>query len=227
MSFDAANSGEEPDTLTPSLSQRESENDGDEPIVIVAPDVSPPPERMTIDEYHRRVAAGEFADRGTVELLEGVVTCKARQSLRHEGAVEKVREVLQKLLPEGWHLRIQQPILTTDSRPEPDVALVQGAIDGYLNRLPEAEDVALVIEVADGSLTQDRRLKSRVYARAGVICYWILNLIDGQLEAFTNPSGLVPMPGFHEQRVYRSEDKLSLVIGLTDLGSIRVADMIP
>ncbi len=66
-----------------------------------------------------------------------------------------------------------------------------------------------------------------MYARAGIVTYWILNLIDSQLEMFTNPSGLVPMPGYHEQRIYRSEDKLSLVIGLTDLGNIRVADMIP
>jgi Uma2 family endonuclease len=201
----------------------------DEPTVVVAPEVSPAPERITVDEFHRRATAGEgeYANLGGVELLEGVVAAKMRQSLRHEGCVEKLREVLQKLLPEGWHLRLMQPIVTADSQPEPDIAVVQGTIDGYVDRIPRPEDCALVVEIADTSLKLDRRQKGRVYAHGGVVCYWILNLIDSQLEVFTNPSGPVPMPGFHEQRVYRAEDKLSLVIGLTDLGSIRVADMIP
>ncbi len=78
---------------------------------------------MTVDDYHRRAMAGEFNAPHGVELLEGVVVPKSRQSLRHEGGVEKVKEVLQKLLPEGWHLRVQQPIASHDSLPEPDVVI--------------------------------------------------------------------------------------------------------
>jgi hypothetical protein len=85
----------------------------------------------------------------------------------------------------------------------------------------------LIVEAADASLALDRRLKGRVYARAGIANYWILNLIDGQVEVYSNPSGPVQMPGFHEHRVLRGDDKLSLVIGLDDLGMVRVADMIP
>ena len=200
----------------------ESANNGDADPIATGPS-----ERLTVDDYRRRAALGEFSASANFELLEGVVVPKARQSLRHEGALEKIQEVLRKLLPEGWHLRVQQPIHTTDSQPEPDVAIVAGALDGYTNRPPRAEDVALVVEAADASLISDRRLKGRVYARAGILTYWLLNLIDSQLEVFSNPSGPVQMPGYHEQRVYRSEDKLSLVIGLDDLGTIRVADLIP
>jgi len=182
--------------------------------------------RITVEEFRRRAAQDEFGPHGSVELLEGRVIAKARQSLRHEGALEQIREVLAKLVPNGWHLQVAQPILTTDSQPEPDIAIVVDALDSYTNRPPRGEEVALVVEAADASLTLDRRLKGRVYARAGIVSYWLVNLIDSQLEVFTSPSGPVQMPGYQEQRIYRGDDKISLVIGLDDLGMVRVADLI-
>jgi hypothetical protein len=193
------------------------------------PDLNGPSaaERITVDEYRRKAALGQFGIERSFELLEGAVVSRATQSLRHEGALEKIQEVLGKMLPEGWHLRTKQPLATADSLPEPDVAVASDTLDDYATMPPRSDQVPLVIEAAEGSLATDRRLKGRVYARAGIISYWVLNLIDSQLEVFTNPSGPVAMPGYHEQRIYRSEDKISLVIGLDDLGTIRVADIIP
>ena len=182
---------------------------------------------MTVDEYCQGLVQGEFGAAGSVELLEGHVVAKARRSLRHDGAVEKIREVLAKILPGGWHLQVAQAIVTPDSQPEPDVAIVADALDSRTSRPPRGEEIALIVEAADASLALDRRLKGRVYARAGILNYWVLNLIDSQLEVYSNPSGPVQMPGFQEHRIYRGDDKLSLVIGLDDLGMVRVADMIP
>ncbi|HTQ39117.1 MAG TPA: Uma2 family endonuclease [Pirellulales bacterium] len=184
-------------------------------------------ERITLDEYRRRAAKGGHSTSNTFELLEGVVVPKCRQTLRHETAVEKLRDYIGIMIPNGWHLLVQQPIACGDSQPEPDLASVCDVLDEYANRPPKAENVSLVVEVADGSLLADRTLKGRIYARAGVVCYWLLNLIDSQLEVFSNPSGPVPMPGYREKRVYRTEDKLSLVIGLDDLGTVRVGDILP
>jgi Putative restriction endonuclease len=184
-------------------------------------------EKITVDEYRRQAALGKFGIEKGVELLEGKIVPKARQTLRHEGALEKIEEVLGKMLPEGWHLRIAQPLLAIDSLPEPDVAVASDTLDEDPTALPRQNQVPLVIEVAEGSLAADRRLKGRVYARAGILNYWVLNLIDRQLEVFTTPSGPVAMPGYHEQRIYRAEEKISLVIGLDDLGTVRVADIIP
>jgi len=190
-------------------------------------EATPPGKQMTTLEYRRSLAQGEFGPPGSVELLEGRVVAKVRQSLRHDGALEKIRDVLAKIVPGGWHLQLAQAIQTIDSQPEPDVAIVADALDSHSGRTPRGEEIALIVEAADASLIPDRRLKGRVYARAGIANYWILNLIDGQLEVYSNPSGPVQMPGFHEHRVFRGDDKLSLVIGLDDLGMVRVADMIP
>lgn len=50
-----------------------------------------------------------------------------------------------------------------------------------------AADVVLVIEVADATLERERTIKQRIYARAGIAIYWILNLRDRQLEVYTEP----------------------------------------
>ncbi|MCC6539018.1 MAG: Uma2 family endonuclease, partial [Bryobacterales bacterium] len=81
------------------------------------------------------------------------------------------------------------PLTTSDSEPEPDVVVLAGEFDDYAMRHPSAQDVALVVEVADTSLSRDRGLKLRIYARAGIPVYWILNLHSHALEIYTNPQG--------------------------------------
>src|SRR5262245_51172984 len=104
-------------------------------------------ERLSVDEYRRRAERGEFSARGDVELLEGLLVPQARRSLKHDAAIEKIQEMVGKLVPNGWHFQVQQAIRTADSQPEPDIAIVRDALDGYADRAPEPEDIALVIEV--------------------------------------------------------------------------------
>jgi len=44
-----------------------------------------------------------------------------------------------------------------------------------------------VIEIADSSLERDRTVKKTIYANAGILEYWIVNLVDFQIEIYTNP----------------------------------------
>ncbi len=199
-----------------------SPNDEGDPVASASASA-----RITLDEYRRRSALGEFSGSKSAELLEGVIVPKARQSLRHEAALEKIQEVLGKLLPNGWHLRIQQPLATApNSQPEPDAAVVRDALDGYEGRSPTPQDVAIVIEAADASLLIDRRAKNRIYARANIPNYWLLNLLDSQLEVFTSPSGPVQLPAYQEERTYRMDDRVDVVV-LEDIGSLRVGDLMP
>ena len=77
---------------------------------------------------------------------------------------------------------------TPTSEPEPDLAIVRGIHRDYRTRHPSGCEVALVIEVADTSLQKDRN-KARIYASAGVKEYWIINLVEFQLEQFTDSDG--------------------------------------
>jgi Uma2 family endonuclease len=84
-------------------------------------------------------------------------------------------------------VRIQNSIgiPALDSAPEPDVAWVNER--DYSKGRPKGEDVPLIVEVAESSLAYDRGEKARLYAAAGIAEYWIVNLIDKQIEVRRQP----------------------------------------
>jgi Uma2 family endonuclease len=122
---------------------------------------------------------------------------------------------------------VQCAITLGDSEPEPDGAVVRGDARTYLTRYPGPGDVGLVIEVADSTLAADRIDKGRIYARAGIVCYWIVNLVDRQIEVYTSPSGPTAAPAFAQQADYHVGDAVPLVLDGTTVVSIPVQDLLP
>lgn len=147
-----------------------------------------PVRRFSVDEYHRMIETGVLTEDDRVELLEGWIVPNMVRRPRHDATIELIEAALRKCVPPGYRLRIQSAITTSDSEPEPDLALVQGKARDHIDRHPNPSEVALVIEVADTSLERDRE-KCRIYARAGVPQYWIVNLVDGQIEIYSEPKG--------------------------------------
>jgi Uma2 family endonuclease len=135
-------------------------------------------------EYETMVAAGSFADE-RVELLEGVIVEMSPQSPSHAAAIQPLDRVLQRLIGDRAAIRVQMPFAAGDlSLPEPDVAVVPPG--DYETAHPA--QALLVIEVADSSLRKDRRLKVEIDARAGVPEYWVVGLVDGLVEVYTEPT---------------------------------------
>ena len=136
-------------------------------------------------EYDRLVELGVFRGEA-VELIGGLLLVAEPQGSYHASAVGKVADALRTLLPSGWLVRVQMPVALDDqSEPEPDVAVVPGAWADYRSDHPARP--ALVVEIAETSLVFDRGEKASLYARAGVGDYWILNLVDRQLEVYRDP----------------------------------------
>jgi Uma2 family endonuclease len=133
---------------------------------------------------------------------------------------------LLKPLPTNWDLRIQLAITLSDSQPEPDFAIVRGSAADYEIRHPGSADVGLVIEVADSSLLRDQRDKTRIYARGGIVCYWIVNLVDRRIEVYTQPSGPTAVPAYGSFQTYQPGDALPLTLDGNVIGTISVADLL-
>jgi Uma2 family endonuclease len=53
---------------------------------------------------------------------------------------------------------------------------------------PRPADILLVIEVSDSSLEYDRQVKLPMYAEAGIVEFWIINLEDECLEVHRQPT---------------------------------------
>ena len=149
------------------------------------------------------------------------------KNLPHTVAAGLLLDLLPRLLPSGWFLTVQDPIVTLDSLPEPDAALIRGARREYLERRPTAADIALVVEVADTSLEQDRSLKKRLYARAGIVVYWIVNLVERQIEAYTDPAGHAQEPDYRECRIYGPADEIPVVLDENEAGRLSVRELLP
>jgi Uma2 family endonuclease len=130
-------------------------------------------------------------------------------------------------LPPGWDLRVQSAVTLSDSEPEPDLAIVRGDESLYLARHPGPPDVGLVAEVADSTLPADRIDKCRIYARAGIVCYWIINVNDRQIEVYSNPSGPTAAPAFAQRMDYRPGDAVPLVLDGMTVASLAVQDLLP
>lgn len=139
----------------------------------------------TRHEYHRMAELGFFEGR-RVELIEGQVIDMAAMKSPHAVAVDLVDEALQVVFGAGYYIRQQKPFVISDiSEPEPDVAVVRGTIRDYVKAHPTA--ATLIVEVADTSVSDDRTVKGSLYAKAGIADYWIVNLVNRQLEIYRQP----------------------------------------
>lgn len=159
--------------------------------------------RFTVEDYHRMIQAGVLTEDDAVELLEGWLVRKIAGNPPHDTSLAKTGKALARRIAEGWTLRNQSAVTTQDSEPEPDLAVARGTDDDYASRHPEAQDVLLVVEVADSSLLDaDRRDKARIYARAGIAVHWIVNCVDQTVEVYTDPSGAVELPSYRQRNTY-------------------------
>jgi len=183
--------------------------------------------RFTVDEYHRMIDAGILTEDDGVELLEGWIVPKMARNPPHDGTLSISKRTLELSIPLGWHVRIQCAITTGDSEPEPDLAVVQGDERTYLQRHPAPADVGLLIEVANASLSDDRNDKARLYARAGIANYWIINLVDRCIEVYTDPTGPAAAPCFRQHQDYRIPQSILLVLAGKPIAPLAVSDLLP
>ena len=192
--------------------------------------VAVPPEPvlpLTVEQYHDLIRSGALISGDPIELLEGWLVNKMIKNPPHRVAVRKCRMALESLLPAQWSLDIQEPITTADSEPEPDISVIRGDTTALLDRHPGPDEVGLLVEVADTSLQRDRGWKKRIYAAAGIPAYWIVNLVERQVEVLTGPSGPGDGPDFGTREVFLPGDQVPVVLDGKEVGRIAVDDLLP
>lgn len=183
--------------------------------------------RLTVDEYHQMIRAGVLVDGEPVELLEGWMIKKMAHGVRHDSVMDALEAVLPGLLPADWFVRCQRAVTLPDSEPEPDYAVVRGPRTRYRERHPGPGDIGLVIEVADSSLPLDRQAKGRIYARAAIPVYWIVNLPERRVEVYTAPSGpAAAEPAYACRQDYVPGSAVPVELDGTLVGSLPVADFL-
>ena len=183
--------------------------------------------RFSVAEYHKLIELGILTEDDNLELLEGYLVHKMSRNPPHDVTLALIQETLPRLLPAGWCLRSQSAITLAASEPEPDGAIVRGNARTYTARHPGPADIGVVIEVADSTLDGDRLDKGRIYARAGIPCYWIINLVDRQIEVYTAPSGATATPAYGQRQDFHATDDIALTLDGATVATIPVRELLP
>ncbi len=121
----------------------------------------------TVQEYHRMSDLGILDPSERTELIAGQIILMTAKRTPHVLTLRLLATALENALVDpAVFVSTQYPIrLDNFSEPEPDLALVKGTILDYAQAHPGAEDIYLVIEVADSTLKQDCEVKDKLYAR--------------------------------------------------------------
>ena len=139
--------------------------------------------RFTINQFYKLDDLGYFEDRH-VELIDGVIYEMTRRPA-HAVGVQLATHILIATFA-GRSVRSGLPLdVGRRSLPEPDLAVVVGGPRDYADNHPTT--ALLIMKVSDSTLRKDRTLKVHLYAYAGLADYWLLNLVDRQLEIYRNP----------------------------------------
>jgi Uma2 family endonuclease len=187
-----------------------------------------PPHRMTIDRYQRLVESGVYGSEDPVFLWKGRLVEKTTKGRPHSFTSMSLDRSLDRLIPEAWHVEHECPLkIGEDSMPEPDLMVVRGSLRDYLQRVPTARDVAMVVEVADSSVAQDSVTKFKAYAADGVPIYWIVNLVSRRIEVYAGPSGPAETPSYGERREYGPDDEVPVILDGREVGWIAAREILP
>lgn len=183
--------------------------------------------RWSVEKYHEMVRAGIIDEDDPVELLEGWIVKKMTTSPLHRTVTGLLRDVLQRVMPEGWFVDSQDPVTLAASEPEPDVVLVRGSRLDFLDHHPGPGDVALVVEVSDSGLSRDRVFKKSIYAAAGIAVYWVVNLVDRRLEVYSECTTSASGTDYARCDCFAVGDKVPLVVEGQTVAEIPLAAILP
>jgi len=180
--------------------------------------------RMTLEQYESLITSGFFTKRDDVHLINGYLVTRMAESTLHGAICEMIRLAIEAFLLATWHTRSEKGLRIPAqlSMPRPDLVIVRGVPRDYLARYPEPADTALVVEVSHTSLDEDRAMAD-IYGAGGVPVYWIVNLVDGQVEVYSNPGP----SGYQTHEVLAPGHVLHVKLDGVEIGEIPVADILP
>lgn len=177
--------------------------------------------RLSVAQYHTMHDAGILMEGDRVELLDGYLVEKPTRNPPHDVTLQRLTKWLARLGLAGWEVRIQSAVTFQESEPEPDAAVVRGDESTFAHRHPAPADFGLIIEVSDSSLLFDRRVKGKMYAAVAIPVYWIVNLVDRQIEVYTDPDA----SGYRARADYAHSAAVPVALDGQVVTTIPVADL--
>jgi len=169
---------------------------------------SPKLRQITVKQYDSMIKNGIFDENDKVELLNGVIIEKMTKGTKHSSTTDRVTRIFYRIFGDNLIVRNQNPIwLDEFSEPEPDIVLAMPKDDEYETTHPTPNEIFLILEVSDTTLSYDRNDKCLAYSRAGIRQYLLLNVQDKTIEDYREPSA----DGYQSKQTFRAGQSFNLV----------------
>ena len=171
--------------------------------------------RFCVKDVYLMDKAGVFCQDDRVELVDGEIVDMAPIGSYHAFSVDALTHIFVKAVPEGIRVRVQGPLqMDGINMFQPDLTILRPREDNYVESNPTPEDVLLVIEVSDSTLSYDRDVKIPKYAQTGVPEVWQVNLPYGFVDRFVDPD---PSTGRYRSVMRRSSGQQVVPTQLPDV----------
>jgi len=162
--------------------------------------------KFTVEEYHKLGEVGIIGPDERTELIDGDIILMAPMGSRHFSRLIRLDRIFSKLLNDSAFVVMQGPVrLNGQFEPEPDISILKPRDDDYEDRLPQPQDVHLLIEVSVTTVGYDRNIKSVRYSQAGILELWIVDINAELVEVYRNPS----VNGYESIQQFRRGDTIS------------------
>jgi Uma2 family endonuclease len=143
---------------------------------------------FSVEDWHRMGEMGFFLPDTRAELIEGEIIDMAPIGSSHAGHVNRLNHLFSTQIAGSAIVSVQNPVkLGNFSEPQPDMMVLRFDPHFYSKTHPTPDDVLLLIEVSDTTVRYDRNVKKPLYARYGIIEYWLVNLKDNCIEVYLKP----------------------------------------
>lgn len=178
--------------------------------VEISPSVESYPLRKawTRSEIHSLEASG-LLEGQRLELIAGELIVKMGKNRPHTIGLWLLLNYLVKAFSLE-HVQQEAPIDVhpedvPTSEPEPDLIVLKDQVVSISIQNPRPSDLNLVCEVSDSTLAFDLTKKASLYARAGIVEYWVLDLINKQLIVHRTPA----WSGYQSIQAYAAHESVA------------------
>jgi Uma2 family endonuclease len=130
-------------------------------------------------------------DQQRLELVQGELISKMGKKRPHVNALVAVQAWLVRTFGEQF-VNPEAPIDVAPednptNEPEPDLVALAKPSREFQDANPRPGDLRLVVEISDSTLGFDLTAKAELYARAGIVEYWVVDVAARRLVVHLDP----------------------------------------
>lgn len=144
--------------------------------------------KFTVEQYYKMAEIGILNEHDRVELIRGEIIEMSPIGSKHAAIVNILNDLFTDKLKTKAIVSIQNTVkLDENSAPQPDVVLLRPRNDFYVAKIPQPEDILLLVEVADRTTKYDREIKIPLYAENNIFEVWLIDVNNKTLEIYRSP----------------------------------------